>query len=254
MIYSTDELDRMAEAYEIWVQRQGDLYEEVLGRTWQNSTAEEYAQHGLARRLNQLRHCLERTFATIPPESVNSPSRTAMLDTAVFAQSFMMNVSGACDNLARIWYHEKVEHSQELGRHAIGLRPKHRRFRPLLGPKLRDCLERFDDWFGYLENYRDAFAHRIPLYVVPRLLTEAEGEAYQDLDRRMGEAIQRRDFESYERLNAEQEAIGSFGGQIMHSIGENARPIRLHGQMISDLASIVQFGEALIADLEALPE
>src|SRR3546814_11603884 len=57
---------------------------------------------------------------------------------------------------------------QPLNRNDIGLRPKSKKVRASLPQELQDYLSGHDEWFRYLENYRDALAHRVPLYIPPR--------------------------------------------------------------------------------------
>ena len=46
----------------------------------------------------------------------------------------------------------------------VGLRAKNTDVRDSLGQEFRQFLEGMSDWFKYLEDYRHALAHRIPLY------------------------------------------------------------------------------------------
>jgi hypothetical protein len=55
------------------------------------------------RRFNTMHHCIERVFEILPPEQDKRPADAVLLDTAVYIQSFIMNVFGALDNLAWIW-------------------------------------------------------------------------------------------------------------------------------------------------------
>src|SRR3546814_4019048 len=67
---------------------------------------------------------------------------------------------------------------QPLNRNDIALRPKSKKVRASLPQELQDYLSGHDEWFRYLENYRDALAHRVPLYIPPRGLGPAEQEEH----------------------------------------------------------------------------
>jgi hypothetical protein len=40
-----------------------------------------------------MHHCIERVFEILPPERDERPADAVLLDTAVYIQSFVMNVS-----------------------------------------------------------------------------------------------------------------------------------------------------------------
>jgi len=75
---------------------------------------------------------------------------------------------------------------------------------------------------------------------------------FSELETEMAQAVAGRDWERYDALQVELERVGVFEPYIMHSFGEQARPMRLHGQLLCDLATVVEIGERVIAALEAL--
>lgn len=75
-------------------------------------------------------------------------------------------------------------------------------------------------------------------------------EEYRRLEDEIVKAIGVRNFELWGELIAKQRALGTFKPVMMHSYGEKARPVIIHGQMICDLATVVEIGDYL---LKALP-
>ncbi|AZO79641.1 hypothetical protein B5U98_29345 [Bosea sp. Tri-39] len=219
--------------------------------------AQQYARHGALRRLTTIRWCIDRLFQVLPVDADN-PYSDALAEAAILLQAFIMHATGVMDNLARIWCLERGRRDPIVGAippMEIGLGPRYERVRNSLTDAFRDYLQQMDQWFGYLKNYRDAFAHRIPLYIPPRIFEPADEERYRDLERNQLAAWQRQDYEDADRLGIEMRRLGRFDPLMMHAFGngpEDGRPIRLHAQMVSDHATVVEICELMLTELEAL--
>src|SRR3546814_1974372 len=99
---------------------------------------------------------------------------------------------------------------QPLNRNDIGLRPKSKKVRASLPQELQDYLSGHDEWFRYLENYRDALAHRVPLYIPPRGLGPAEQEEHNRIASEWNDALIARDWPPADELREELEKVGHF--------------------------------------------
>ena len=100
------------------------------------------------------------------------------------------------DNLAWVWVHERGL-TKKISRNQVGLRAKSEQVRGTFSPEFRAYLVTLDEeWFPYITDYRDALAHRIPLYVPQRVRTE-DLDQYNDLTRRMNEAIESGQWEEH---------------------------------------------------------
>jgi hypothetical protein len=110
-----------------------------------------------------------------------------------------------------------------------------------------------DEWFDYVVEFRDALAHRIPLYIPLRVQPE-NVEAYNNLGRSMGEALARLDHNEYERLHSEQESLLVFQPLMTHSVTEATAHIYFHGQLISDFKTIEELGRKMLVELEAIEQ
>jgi hypothetical protein len=254
MPYSPADLKQISEALVIWNERLDNLETAILTRKYKHDRAIDFAKHGLSRRLQTLRHCLDRTFEVVPPQSDN-PSRSELQDATAFIQTFVVNTYGAIDNLAHIWCLEfpvKDCHGNELNPKFIGLTPKNTTIRKTLPSPFKENMEARDEWFRYLTNYRDALAHRIPLYIIPRILNEAAQAEYRKIEARKSTAISERDWPAFHELNARQDRIGIFEPYIVHSLDGGAVPMRFHPQMVCDMATVVEIGEQLLCELDKL--
>src|SRR5713101_5390238 len=81
------------------------------------------------------------------------------------------------------------------------------------GEKSESCAARTYDRFqriDELESFRHALAHRIPLYIPPRVVSKENAETYNFLERRKAKAGRRGDFKKYQQLSAAQEALVRF--------------------------------------------
>lgn len=253
MAYTAEQTLEMTEALERWLERESALTNRLFALALPRAEPREMMQHGVSRRLADLTHGIGRVVELMPPQD-EDPSPRAIRDVTAFLQTHVINTFGVMDNLAWLWsLQARIEGPDglPLHRNRIGLTPGHRDLRRSLSERTRRCLTAADPWFGYLEEYRHALAHRIPLYIPPRTLDDAAAEEF----RRLGEPVGREGWDWArwgEVLNA-QRRLGVFQPVMMHSYGEGARPVRFHGQMICDFATVIDVAEHILVDLQALP-
>jgi hypothetical protein len=104
---------------------------------------------------------------------------------------------------------------------------------------LRDYLASPDisSWHEkYLKGYRDALAHRIPLYIPPASWTKEDSALYEQLEMQKAECISHREWDRLDTVWAEQDSIGKACPVFLHQFsGEEAsQPIFLHPQVLND--------------------
>lgn len=251
MRLSPEQVAQICDDFEDWLSRADDVSTDFLARPYRTERGDEFARHALCRRLNMMQHAAIRIFEKLPPD-IENPDRAQIMDAAAYLQVFMMNTYGAIDNLAHIWCAELPVISpsgQPLNRNDIGLRPKSKKVRASLPQDLQDYLDGHDEWFRYLEDYRDALAHRVPLYIPPRGLAPSEQEEHNRIASEWNDAVIARDWLKADRLLQELEEVGNFLPFFMHSFGERARPMLIHGQIVCDLATVVEISERMLAAL-----
>jgi hypothetical protein len=228
------------------------LMREYLSLRFANEDAYEHARHGFVRRLGTLKRCIENVYVIYPPERFDKPSRDECVDLVINLQSFIFNVFGCIDNLAWIWVKErqpKDNRRRPLRDQQVGLRPGCSAVRESFSPTFQEYLASRDGWFGYLDNYRHALAHRIPLYVAPYTLRRSKLDEYNELERRKEEARKQRDFDLSLRLDAEQEALGTFTPWMMHSFSEKASPVLFHYQLLADWNTVVEMADKFLGEI-----
>jgi len=132
----------------------------------------------------------------------------------------------------------------------VGLGKKNKAVRRSFSDGFQAYLSDLDNWFDNLENFRHALAHRIPLYVAPFVILQANEATYRDLEDRKSEAIARRDFADHDRLSAEQAALGVFWPSMTHSFEEKAHHVAFHAQMLADFNTIEEIGLKILEELD----
>jgi len=102
----------------------------------------------------------------------------------------------------------------------------------------------------YIIEYRDALAHRIPLYVPPGGVLPANVDAYNELSKQMTEALYvKQDGFEYDRLVAQQQKLLVFQPVITHSVRETTGHFRFHVQMLTDFRTIEEIGHKMLHEL-----
>ncbi len=251
MPYTPDQIREIGEMHEEWLERESALTRRLFAHPYGSARAREMVQHGLSRRLADLRHGVDRIFEVLPPDAVD-PGPRDLRDATAFLQAFVINAFGAVDNIAWIWTSEtdpRDARGRPLRRGQIGFTPDHVLLRATVSDRTRACLEAAGAWFGYLEDYRHALAHRIPLYIPPKTFDDADTAEF----RRLEDELMARDWtpERWIEVQAAQRRLGTFDPVMMHSYGEQARPVRFHAQIVCDFATVVEVAEHVVTDLEA---
>jgi hypothetical protein len=220
-----------------------------IHRTYKNELSAEYARHGYMRRVGTLKRCIDNVFDLIPPETEDVPDRNVLHDAQINIQAFLANVYGCIDNLAWVWVHERGL-EKKIGRTRVGLRAKHTELRATLSHEFQAYLRSIDQWLDYVIEYRDALAHRIPLYIPPGGVQPKNVDAYNELSQRISEALYvKRDGYEYEGLSSQQEKLLIFQPLITHSVTETTAHFPFHVQMLADFLTIEQIGYKMLNEL-----
>ena len=216
---------------------------------FKNELAREYAHHGFGRRLGTLRRCMENVFKIVPPHTTKIPERSRLYDAQINIQAFVANVYGAVDNLAWMWVHER-DLADLIPRRRVGLRQHHTELRSTLSSDFQTYLAGLDAWFEWVVEYRDALAHRIPLYIPPGGVPTRNVDAYNELGKAMSAALNHLNSEDYFRLSAEQNKLMVFQPMITHSIRETSAHYVFHAQMIADFLTVEELGRKMLAEIK----
>jgi hypothetical protein len=204
-----------------------------------------YLTQGVGRRVGVLRRALADVFSTFPPDRKDPIPRDDLTGVQISLHAFVMNLAGVFDNWAWAYVlrHDLLE--AVGGRLNVGMFK--RATQDALPEGLRAYLrsEEMSAWHdNYLKTYRDALAHRIPLYIPPAAWTDADKLEYERLEAEKVRLIGELRWQELDEVWSRQDRIGSACALFLHEavVGGDSRPVYLHPQMICDGMTVVDFG------------
>ena len=247
--FSDNALEEMRREMERTAENYNYLLLAYSGHKFRSVRGKEFALQGYMRRIRTLRHGLETLFGTLPPDFAGLPDEDRLNDAEIIVQSFVFNLFGCTDNLARIWVEETGlvrDDGTPLPRNWIGLGSKYTTVRASLAPRLQELLASRQEWFVHMETLRHALAHRIPLYIPRFAVTPANQDRYHALEAQITEAVIRGRPRIEHRLRKEQQGLMFFRPWVAHSFSEDTPLIVIHPQMIVDYKTICELGGAFL--------
>jgi hypothetical protein len=176
-------------------------------------------------------------------EQIDKLSEDDRADVGINLHAFVLNTFGVTDNLAWVFVHENgllgSRKAGKIDKNGVGL------FQEATQTHLsRDLVtylksDRPQSWHkNYLKVYRDALAHRIPLYVPPCGLNKEEAEKYQLSAKKLGDFSSLEAISSHDQAREELSRLGRPLPWFAASAGEEGAPIILHAQVLVDFATI----------------
>jgi hypothetical protein len=250
-LFSVEQIDLLREGRGTANRAYAELLDRYLVRGYKDTHAEEHARHGFSRRLGTLIRAVNLVFDLLPPELDAIPERDTVVDATIAIQSFVLNTFGCLDNLAWIFVHEKGVTKPDgtaLDTQSVSLGSKAVRAR--FSDEFSAYIDSRDEWFKAIKNFRDALAHRIPLYIPPFIVTPDVVNEYNRLEHASGDAMRAMKFDEYDRLQAEQNKLGLFRPWMTHSRTENAHVIVFHPQLLADFNTVDEFGRKMLEELD----
>ncbi len=246
--YSKRDLEKIRERRHEIQGRTDDLLMQFVGFKFSNAKATEYARHGFSRRMQTLNRCIQNLFRVVPAGTVRVPRKDRLQDATINLQAFYANAYGCVDNLAWIWVHERGL-EKKLRRNEVGLQKQNAKVRESFSPELQNFLQTRDGWLNYLAEFRHALGHRIPPYIPPGSVRPKDVDVYNDLQRRMNEAVTRFDSIGYDDLLEEQMRLYVFQPLTTHSLNEATGTIRFHLQILVDFLTVEELAIKMLREL-----
>jgi hypothetical protein len=222
----------------------------LQGLSIANPMVQEHMLHGVSRRIMVLKRSVENIFDLFPPSTTKPLPTDTLSDVQINLHAFVMNLYGVFENWAWAYYHRHDLQGEIRDRRQVGMFST--TMSPYLPRVIREYLssEVMAAWQrDYLKNYRDALAHRIPLYIPPANFTSEESERYSLLEVEKLSSLRARDLIRFEGICLEEESIGVASPMFMHSFSEGGevKAILLHPQVLSDSNTVVEFGTKFLA-------
>lgn len=255
--YDDRAIDKLAGAYAEMRGSSTHLQERCLGHPFRSERARKFARYGLARRSSSLVKCIANTFELIPPNLSGLPAAEALRDAEIQVQAFVVNVFGCLDNLAWIWVEERSiknpKNGEELRPEWVGLRPKNEVVMGSLDDNLREYLGTFEKWFEYIEPFRHALAHQIPLYIPPFGFRPGCEARYHELETAISEHILRGDLAELDTLKKARDEQVVFRPYILGTQIDETTLVPFHWQMLCDFKTIVSISTKILDALAVGP-
>lgn len=245
-----------------WIAEEGRISAELLriqlrfvavGEPCPNAGARQYLLQGCGRRILTIRHALRSVYRIFPPSRATKLTQGELADTQINVHAFMMNLYGFFENCAWVLWHLNGLAAHVKNRREVTLfNPKLQRHFP---DKLRTYLAHpeMQRWHvEYLKSYRDALAHRIPVYLPPSEMTKEVGERYQALDLEKIARLKAMDLDGFARAESAQAELGTPCPFFLHSFSEEdpSKLVYLHPQLLSDALTLVDFSDVFLSCLE----
>ncbi len=251
--FSEENIKKLIEAYCDIGEKYNTTLLALTTRQFKEPKSAEFALHGFTRRIKTMKRCIDNIYEICPPNIERKPSWEELSDIVINLQSFILNVYGALDNLAWVWATEKRilnKKDMPLLNTQIGFSSKYNYIRESFSPAFKDYLNTLDKWFSHIEEFRHSLAHRIPLYVPPYTLSKEEIKRDQEIGKLKIIALRKHKFDEYERLDAEQEALGKFTPWMTHSFSEKSPQAVFHAQIIADWNTVIEIAKHFLEELD----
>lgn len=210
-----------------------------------NEKAKEYLLQGVGRRLKTLCRCIDNIFTIFPPARSEHLSKEELTDVSINLHAFFINIAGVFDNLGWVFVYENnllgKSKERKISKNGVGLFCTDTQSH--LKQQLRDYLNSISikSWYAdYSKIYRDSLAHRIPLYVPPSLLNDAEAHVFRDREQQIQklDLTKEVDRDKYTELYDVQQKLGRVSHIFAHSLNEGSRPVYFHAQVLADFATV----------------
>ena len=231
-----------------------------LASRFPDDRARQYANEGVGRRLRTIDRSVTNIFQLYPPDRTGHLSMEECDDVAIQLQAFAINVYALFDNVA--WVCVLLSKVQ-LSPMKIG--PFKAETTPHFPPSLAAFLSenRVRTWHQvYGKAYRDATAHRLPIYLPSRAYTQEEGARWTELDtalmnavRHMGEPGTAEEIdarlERHHALQSERDNLGS--NSLLMALTLNGpdaeKPVFLHPQVLADYGLVQELVVEVISSV-----
>ena len=198
------------------------------------SKAKEYCRHGIGRRVLTLRNSLERILTISPPTREQILNLTEKADLTAHLHCFFINNSGMYNNLACIWFYEKLSAGDKKNCPFFMINLFNSDFQKHLPQELVAKCVAFSDWYGYLKDFRDPLVHRIPFYVVPYVVLKKDMSEYKALGKKLNSES---DPYKIEEIMNKMNSLGIYTGTIVGSF-KKGKPMPLH-QVVTDAITLL---------------
>jgi hypothetical protein len=253
-MFRPDQLSLLREGFSEIRPKADALMLRLVSRTYATPAGREYAENGVARRIQTIARCVERVYQLLPPQQVDIPERDILYDATINIQAAVFNTYGALDNLAFVWVFERAilgGNGLPLPNGRIGLTRDKEQVRASFSEAMQQYLANKDSWFANLESFRHSLGHRIPLYIPPYCIDPSNVDQYNDLEVKCSLALRAQRLDEVKILEAEQNTLRHFKPMMQHSLVGPAPPVVFHAQLLADFNTVEEVCTKILIELES---
>lgn len=212
--------------------------------------ARSYLQYGAGRRLLAIWYSYRSITHIAHPERKEPLSESEAHEINKDINLIYMHLRGVLDNYAWVYIFEKepnlLKTNKGKARKNVGLFNKD--FAADSSNKaFWLSLNKYAQWANEMSDKRDPVAHRIPLYVVPSVVTPDQAQQYETFEKQQNDALKELDFNKVAVLTAQQRKLGSFPMVFAHNPYE--APIPIYPTIPQDMAQLIAIQKVVFQEL-----
>jgi hypothetical protein len=223
-----------------------------ISQALQSEGAKEHLAHGFSRRMGIINSNFIGIISIADPQRTTPLSDDDRNELTLHLNSFYFHIRGALDNLAWCLAYEfqilgEVKEAENAFQAKVSLfgnpfqKGLEKRAIPFVG-----LLKALSDWWKEVKTFRDPVAHRIPLYAIPSVLSEAEATQYREALDRATTLLVQGNLEEAEILLDKAGGIGSYVPVFSGAFRPNSAPRPIYPQVTEDYANLIRIGDAII--------
>jgi hypothetical protein len=210
------------------------------GMNQPNEKVRQYLHHGVGRRLNVMQLAIRKIYELFPPDQVEILPKETINEVQVYLQAFVINVAGIFDNWAWAFVLRHGLLDAVGGRRGVGMFLRSTQQCLPQSLNIYVTTDPIRNWYAvYMKDFRDALAHRIPLYVPPSRLDPSLMETYRAMGVRKEELYAAQDWDELQRVSDEQERLGKAYPVFLKDFERPAVP--MHPQINGDGVTVLDF-------------
>jgi hypothetical protein len=230
----------------------------ILPARISSARALQHLKEGFNRRILMMAASLRFIHDTAAKQGGKSISPYTATDLAIHVNALYSNLCGALDNLAWALQHEKqlFPSITETSKRRQQVDLFDTRFLAALAAsssELAATLRGHTAWHSDLRLLRDPAAHRIPIYAVPGVMTEAQGKKFEELNAAAEKLIVAGDHDGGMELIFQSSNLGTYQPLLSLSHEDRFERREMTTQVIQDDEQFTQVAEPVMRFLFADP-
>lgn len=207
--------------------------------TLTNSDAYNFMLYGFCRRSSMLFKSYHNIWSKIPANRQQTLNEDESSSLNGDLNLIYLNIRGCLDNLATCYLYEREHGLLELFRKPLDRNLfNHKLIKQSKNNNFWEKILTHEAWYNELKHRRDPVAHRMPLYIIPRVLIDDDIEKHHALDKEYLENIELMQIEAAIETNDRMQKCGEFMPIFAHAPDES--PYWIYPTIPEDIGKLIQ--------------